>query len=82
MAKRMTQEKSDPAMLVLLAAIGIVGLLVIRRYGLAPVLRAVNQALGVARVVRSAHRSGARPVRRGPARRVRPKVVGFSKPGS
>jgi hypothetical protein len=38
-------------MLVLLAAIGIVGLLVARRYGIAHVLRTANQALGIARVV-------------------------------
>jgi hypothetical protein len=38
-------------MLVLLAAIGIVGLLVARRYGVAHVLRTVNQALGIARAV-------------------------------
>jgi hypothetical protein len=51
MTKRVTQAKSDPTMLVLLAAIGIVGLLVARRYGVAHVLRTANQALGIARVV-------------------------------
>jgi len=82
MTTRVTQAKADPTLLVVLAAIGIVGLLVARRYGVAPVLRTVNQALGIARVVRSARRSTARPERTGPARRVRPKVLGFSKPGS
>ena len=53
MTKRVTQAKSDPTMLLVLAAIGLVGLFVTRRYGLAPVLRTVNQALGIARVVRS-----------------------------
>jgi len=74
MTKRMTKAKIDPTMLVLLAAIGLVGLLVTRRYGVVPVLRTVNQAL---RVVRSS-RSAARPAGRGPARRVRHKVLGFS----
>jgi hypothetical protein len=74
-----TQAKSDPTMLVLLAAIGIVGLLVARRYGVAHVLRTVNQALGIARVVRTARPSAARPTRRRLARKVRPKVIGFSK---
>ena len=82
MTKRVTQAKSDPTMLLVLAAIGLVGLFVTRRYGVVPVLRTVNQALGIARVVRSAGRSAARPARRGPARRVRPKVLAFSKPGS
>ena len=81
MKKRVTQAKSDPTMLVLLAAIGIVGLLIARRYGVAHLLRTVNQALGIARVVRTARPSTARPTRRQPARRVRPKVMGFSKPG-
>jgi hypothetical protein len=81
MTKRVTQAKSDPTMLVLLAAIGIVGLLVARRYGVAHVVRTVNQALGIARVVRTALPSAARLTRRRPARRVRPKVIGFSKPG-
>ena len=82
MAKRVTQAKSDPTLLLVLAAIGLVGLFVTRRYGVVPVLRTVNQALGIARVVRSAGRSAARPARRRPARRVRPKVLAFSKPGS
>jgi hypothetical protein len=82
MAKRVIRAKSDPTMLLVLATIGLVGLFVTRRYGLAPVLRTVNQALGIARVVRSASRPAARPARRGPARRVRPKVLAFSKPGS
>ena len=54
----MKQAKSDPTLLVLLAAIGLVGLLVTRRYGVVPVLRTVNQALRVARVVRSEPFSG------------------------
>ena len=81
MDRRVTPAKPDPTLLLLLAAIGLVGVLVTRRYGLVPVLRTVNQglgqALGIARVVRSA-----RPGRQGPARRVRPKVLGFSPPGS
>jgi hypothetical protein len=81
MTKRVTQAASDPTILLVLAAIGLVGLFVTRRYGLAPVLRTVNQALGIARVVRSS-RPAARPARRRPARRVRPKVLAFSKPGS
>jgi hypothetical protein len=81
MTKRVTQAKSDPTMLILLAAIGVVGLLVARRYGVAYVLRTVNHALGIARVVRTTRPSAARPTRRRPARRVRPKVMGFSKPG-
>jgi hypothetical protein len=64
-------------MLVLLAAIGIVGLLVTRRYGVAHVLRTVNQALGIARVLRTARLSVARPTHRRRARKVRPKVMGF-----
>jgi hypothetical protein len=82
MVKRVIRTKSDPTMLLVLAAIGLVGLFVARRYGLTPVLRTVNEALGIARVVRSASRPAARPARRGPARRVRPKVLAFSKPGS
>ena len=81
MTKRVTQAKSDPTMLLVLAAIGLVGLFVTRRYGALPVLRTVNQALGIARVVRSS-RPATRPARRRPARRVRPKVLAFSKPGS
>ena len=82
MTKRLTRAKPDPTMLLVLAAIGLVGLFVTRRYGVAPVLRMVNQALGIARVVRSARRSAARPTRKGAARRVRPKVLAFSKPRS
>lgn len=78
---RMKQAKPDPALLVLLAAIGIVGLLVTRRYGVVLVLRTVNQALRVARAV-TARRSAARPTGRRPARRVRHKVLGFSNSGS
>jgi hypothetical protein len=81
MTKRVTQAKSDPTMLLVLAAIGLAGLLVTRRYGVLPVLRTVNQALRVARAVRSS-RPGARPTGRGPARRVRHKVLGFSNSGS
>lgn len=77
MARRVNRAKPDPTLLLLVAAIGLVGVLVTRRYGLTPVLRTVNQALGIARVVRSV-----RPERRGRARRVRPKVLGFSQPGS
>ena len=79
--ERVTQAKSDPTLLVLLAAIGIVGLLVARRYGVAHVFRTVNQALGIARVGRTARPSAARPTRRRPARRVPPTVIAFSKPG-
>jgi hypothetical protein len=82
MAKRVTQAKSDATTLLVLAAVGLVGLLVVRRYGLAPVLKTVNQALGIARVVRSVRRPAPRPGRRGPARRVRPKVLAFAKPRS
>jgi hypothetical protein len=74
MTKRLTQANSDPTALLLLAAIGIVGLLVVRRHGVVPVLRTLNQALGIARLVRSAQ-----PARRRRARRVRPKVLGFSR---
>ena len=81
MTKRVTRAKPDPTMLLVLAAIGLVGLFVTRRYGVVPVLRTVNQALGIARVVRSS-RSAAGPTRKRPARRIRPKVLAFSKPGS
>jgi hypothetical protein len=87
MTKRVTRATSDPTLLLVLAAIGLVGLLVSRRYGLAPVLRTVNQALRIARVVRRS-RSAARAThggathkgatRKRPARRVRPKVLAFS----
>jgi len=78
----MVKSKSDPTMLVVLAAIGIVGLLVMRRYGVVRVLQTANQALGIASVVQSVRRSAVRPARRKPARKVRPRVLGFSKPGS
>jgi hypothetical protein len=44
--------------LVWLAAIGIVGLLVARRYGVAHALWAANRALGIARVVQGTPFSG------------------------
>ncbi|SEP11551.1 hypothetical protein SAMN02990966_04056 [Rhodospirillales bacterium URHD0017] len=69
--KRLTQAKPDTTMLLLLAAIGVVGLIVARRYGVVNGLRTVNRALGIARIVRTGKR---------PARRVRPKVLRFSKP--
>jgi hypothetical protein len=67
-------------MLLLLAAIGVVGLLVARRYGVVNGLRTVNRALGIARVVRTGRPSAAQSTRKRPARRVRPKVLRFSKP--
>ena len=73
----MTRPKSDQTMLLMLAGIGLVGLLLARRHGVVPVLRTVNQALGIARVLRST-----RPGRKRPARRVRPEVLAFAKPGS
>ena len=69
-AKRVTQAKPDAAMLLLLAAIGVVGVIVARRYGVVNGLRTVNRALGIARIVRTGR----------PVRRVRPKVVRFSSP--
>jgi hypothetical protein len=80
MVKRMTRAKPDPTMLMLLAAIGVVGLLVARRYGVVNGLRTVNRALGIARIVRPGRPSAARSARKRPARRVRPKVLRFSKP--
>ncbi|GEP57856.1 hypothetical protein [Reyranella soli] len=77
--KRVIRAKPDPAMLLLLAAVGIVGLLVVRRYGVVNGLRTVNRALGIARMVRS-RPSAAQPARKRPARRVRPKVLRFSRP--
>lgn len=77
MARRVTRTSFDPTTLILFAALGVAGLLLARRYGAVPALKAVNQGLKVARIVRSA-RSGARPARKRPARRVRPKVLGFS----
>jgi hypothetical protein len=79
--KRVTRAKPDPTMLMLLAAIGIVGLLVAGRYGVVNGLRAVNRALGIARTGRPAHPSARRSTRKRPARTVRPKVVRFSTPG-
>ena len=73
----MTRPTSDQTMLLVLVGIGLVGLLVARRHGVLPMLRTVNQALGIARVLRSR-----RPGRKRPARRVRPKVLAFAKPGS
>ncbi len=68
-------------MLLLLAAIGIVGLLVARRYGAVHGLRAVNRALGIARTVREGRPSAGRAARKRPARKVRPEVLRFSRPG-
>ena len=68
--KRLTQAKPDTTMLLLLAAIGVVSLIVARRYGVVNGLWTVNRALGIARIVRTGR----------PARRVRPKVVRFSRP--
>jgi hypothetical protein len=80
MTTRVREGKSNPTTLVLLAAIGIVSLLVARRHGLVHVLRTANQALGIARLVRTAGRPAAAP-RHKQARRVRTRVLGFSKPG-
>lgn len=73
--KRLTQAKPDTTMLLVLAAIGVVGLIVARRYGVVNGLWTVNRAIGIARIVRT---GGARKRR---ARRVQPKVLRFSKPG-
>ena len=81
MVKRVTKAKPDPTMLLLLAAAGVVGLLVARRYGVLSGLRTVNGALGIARAVKAGGRSGRRPARKRPARKVRPKVLRFSTPG-
>lgn len=70
--KRVTQTKPDSTTLLLLAMVGVVGLLVVRRYGVVNGLRTVNQVLGIARLVRTG--------RKRPARRVRSKVLRFSKP--
>ena len=78
--KRVTKAKTDPTMLLLLAGVAVVGLLVARRYGVVNGLRTVNRALGIARLVRTGRPSAARSARKRPARRVRPKVVGFSTP--
>jgi hypothetical protein len=79
MARRVTRTNFDPAKLVLFAALGVAGMLLARRYGAVTALKAVNQGLRVARIVRSA-RSGATTARKRPARRVRPEVLGFSGP--
>jgi len=81
MTKRVTQAKPDPAMLLLLAAIGVVGVVIARRYGVVSGLRTVNHALGIARTVGVGRPSPGRPARKRPARRVRPKVLRFSTPG-
>ena len=81
MAKHLTQSRQHQATLMLLAAVGIVGLLVVRRYGLVQGLRTVNRALGIARVVHAMRPPASRPARRRPARRIQPKVLGFTKPG-
>jgi hypothetical protein len=81
MRKRVIQTKPDPTMLLVLAAIGVVGVLVARRYGVASGLRTVNRALGIAKTVRAGRPSVGRPARKRPARPVRPKAVRFSKPG-
>lgn len=60
-------------MLLLLAAVGVVGLIVARRYGVVNGLRTVNGALGIARTVRAGRPTGKRS-----ARRIRPKVLSFS----
>jgi hypothetical protein len=81
MAKRVTRAKPDSTTLLLLAAIGVIGLFVARRYGVVSGLRAVNSALGIARTARAIRPSAGRPTRKRPARRVQPKVLRFSKPG-
>ncbi len=73
MVKRYKRSRLDPTTFILLAAVGVVGALVARRYGLLQGLRTVNRALGVASVVRAPRKPRARPVR--------PKVVRFSRPG-
>jgi hypothetical protein len=45
MAKRATQPKPDSTMLLQFAAIGVVGVIVARRYGVVNALRTVNRAL-------------------------------------
>jgi len=81
MVKRTTPAKPDPMMWVLLAAIGIVGLVVARRYGVVNGLRTVNRALGLARTVGAGRPSVGRSRGKRPARKVRPKVLRFSGPG-
>ena len=68
-------------MLLLLAAIGVVGLIIARRYGVVNGLRTVNRGVGIARIVRTGRPSASRSTRKRPARRVWPKVVRFSRPG-
>jgi hypothetical protein len=80
MMKWVTQAKPDPTLLLLLAAIGVVGVFVARRYGVVSGLRTVNRALGIARTVQAGRPPGKRPARKRPARKVRPKVVRFAKP--
>src|SRR5262245_57101523 len=53
MAKRATHWTRDPATLIVLATVGMIGLLVARRHGVLPALRTVNRALGIVRVVRT-----------------------------
>lgn len=77
MTKSAMQTKANPTMLVLLAGIGIVGLILARRYGAVRVLSAVNEGLQVARRVRP---SATRHKRKRPARKVRPTVLRFSEP--
>ena len=50
MARRVNRAKPDPTLLILLAAIGLVGVLVTRRYGLVPVLRTVSRTQAHAEV--------------------------------
>jgi hypothetical protein len=65
-AKRGTQAKPDTTMLLLLAAIGIIGLIVARRYGVVNGLRTVNRGLGIARIVRTGRPSASRSTRKRP----------------
>jgi hypothetical protein len=53
MMKWVTQAKPDPTMLLLLAPVGVVGVLVARRYGVVSGLRTVNRALDIARTVQA-----------------------------
>ena len=80
MIRHVTPSTADKAVLLLLAGAGLVGLLVVRRYGLVHGLRTVNRALAIARLVRTVRPSAPRLARKRPARRVRPKAVAFSKP--
>jgi hypothetical protein len=76
MMKWVTQAKPDPTMLLLLAPVGVVGVLVARRYGVVSGLRTVNRALDIARTVQAGRLQGNGL----PASKVRPKVVHFAKP--